>query len=232
MTALNMFVQPLACWLLNDTAVYDEHGTILSLASKTVTVPGLPIAMASSGSQCGAELQDSLSQLAPRSVDAVLEALPGVLSAMLFADRAAYPDDKGLGYFLHVATWCANRRQPRGYVIGTDQRAFGPAIEPWNVVEVDHSTSGGFEGAKDDDAPVTPESALGRPVDLCDPSSFNPRLHGLPLIEAQRSRRWRDGGALAYRIGGQAVLTRVSRRGVERTVLREWPDRVGERIAA
>jgi len=79
---------------------------------------------------------------------------------------------------------------------------------------------------------VTPEQARGGAVSLCDATSFNPRTDGLTLIEAQRRRPWRAGGRLAHRVGGQAELTRVSRRGVERTVLKVWPDRVGEKIAA
>jgi len=81
-----------------------------------------------------------------------------------------------------------------------------------------------------DDATSFVSKALGRSADLSEPVSFDVRRDGLSLLESQRMIRRSYSGLSHHGIGGRAILIKVSRNGVAETVLRRWPDKIGNPI--
>lgn len=80
---------------------------------------------------------------------------------------------------------------------------------------------------------VEGEECGGKPRNLSDPHSFDPRRDMMPIVEAQRWKK--DGwsiGSDASCIAGEIELTAVTRAGITHTTLHEYPDVVGQKAAA
>jgi hypothetical protein len=61
---------------------------------------------------------------------------------------------------------------------------------------------------------------------------FDPDIHGLPLLELERTTPQPVPGqqALLHIVGGFGQLTTVRRDSIETRILARWPDKIGERI--
>ena len=80
------------------------------------------------------------------------------------------------------------------------------------------------------------DALLEREVDVTDPDSFDPEIHGMALVAAQRARpaiNLTPGIEEGHcRIGGEVQVTEVRKSGVRTITVGEFPDKVGQRIAA
>lgn len=115
---------------------------------------------------------------------------------------------------LLVAAWCDETDEARLFAIASDG---GNWDKPFQAVEVEHFVSSANRSA-------AYQLAIANGV----------RPDHLPaIIEAQRHESivtGKGGFAPYHGIGGSLVEFEVTQAGVTHRVVREWPDRVGERI--
>jgi hypothetical protein len=215
MTAINLIVQEQAVHLLTDAAFYDPEGVVLYIASKTVMMPALRLAIACSGRAETKQIADRLRGLS--SQREMLQQLP-LIAGVIRADNLALRPDmpEAIELQLFVAMWDERENRPVGLALSTDRAYFGDAYTPGVLVEVEQL----FAPA------VDLQSALGRRADPRRRFSFDPVQDGLRLIEGQRASK---SAMIEDRwwIGGRAELITVDHEGVRTEILREWPDEVG-----
>lgn len=223
MTAMNLFRQRDAAYILNDTAWYDDDGTVRRFGPKTFTIEGFRMIAAITGTG-GMDLQDLAERwlrIFARTQDEMLGHLPGVLRDHKAACDARWPGDRhefGVG----VALWSWARRRPEAYRCDTHAGWMGQAYEPYSLAQVLWCLHGGNDL----------ENLLGRPAEVEDPVSFDVRVDGLTVIEAQRRRTVKSfpDSTPIHCIGGQAVLAIVDEHGIRDEVLTTWPDELGKPI--
>lgn len=118
------------------------------------------------------------------------------------------PDDLN-GFQLFVAAHDGSR--PLGWVLSTNQAWFGADYIPYTLAEVDQA--------------LCPPIAAGE----VKPATFDLAAARAILDEQRTSTDTFGGGRF---VGGYGELTTVDVRGVRKERVVDWPDRVGERIAA
>jgi len=230
MTAINLAVQPArrAAYLISDCAFTTPDGRLDRIAGKIISFERFPCAIGMTGNLDLAALGRALLALDARNLRTLLLGLPQALSRAL-GDTLAMHTGMSEGWgMLKVAAWDARRKRPAGYLIATDAQAAEAVLGPeWGAYQVAECSSahGTHEHISD---------LLGRPCQLEDAATFDPHVHGYALIAAQRQR-----GSLnitpgisdyPFRIGGEAELTEVTRRGVRVWGVGTFPDKIGERI--
>lgn len=220
MTASNVFVQGECAYLLTDGAVYDSEGVVAAIQCKVAAIPHLRMAVAFSG--CVGRAVEACVGFFVR-VRTQREAFGGLpdIAEQLYAAYQADVRREGIertaDFQMYVAMHSLDTGEPQAWILSTNRAGFGASYEPWSLRRV-HEIC----------APrVDRQAVFGRVVDLTDPASFDPATDGLTLLEAQRNVVWPNG---RHYIGGKADLTVVSRHGITKHTLREWPDVVGERI--
>jgi hypothetical protein len=212
MTAMNVWTQPGAAYLLTDSAFYTPDGKILAFGEKMIDVTGdFRAAMAPTGALLPHWLIEAVSDIDADSFGQFLSFLPSVLRRL---EKRAPGDTMAMA----VIGFHEGAQEPSAYLLGNDHGAIPEPYVPYTVAEVAHHFSG------------CAHTAFDREVDFADPASFDPERDGLTLIEAQRRDPFEDVEGSPYRIGGHAILTRLDRGGITHKILREWPDVVGERI--
>lgn len=212
--------------LLTDGAAYYPDGTIFSIGQKVTVGKLAPIAITTRGNHViGAKHRQRICDAADSlGVDAALEAFEGI-----FPELAARPANRGLDYMhYHIAAYSERRGLIRlsGHNLPF---AFDDGEEPGKLHVVEGTYAAGNVVSAADYAAqgVTPRMPGER---------LSEYLHrvGADIFEAWRRKPGRplpgEEGPGQYVIGGQVDFTLVTPDGAATVTLREWPDRIGERI--
>lgn len=218
MTILNATTQGAKAYIITDKAWCQDDGTVAAIASKFIVGTAFPFLIAPTGNANPFDLLSRLQQAEPRNGRQLIEAFPTALR-----DLCAAPGGESLDAGFMVAIWDKRKGRPMIYLIATSETHFPGAGEPFEPYWIESMIGG----------TVPAEEALGRPVDLSNPHSFDPFKDGADLVEVQRRRhRFEHFKTPAYRIGGGVEVGVLTRKGVKLHSVREWPeDKVGELIA-
>ncbi len=226
MTALNVITQPDAAYILTDTAAIDPDGRVVAFASKVFVSERARLALAFTGWTPETRFNERHTRCAAfvNSMGDPAVALERIaqFASELWRQNA---DEMEIGSPMHlslvVAFWSEERGQPEAWLIQTDSLSKGHTPKPVRLCQY---------VAADPLTGLIPGLADGLALaDVSDPCRFDPMRDCLPLIEAQRRLpdAEREG---EFNIGGQAELYQIDRRGVTRTVLARWSDRIGQKI--
>lgn len=232
MTALSLIVQPHAAYLLTDTASYLADGTVVAFAPKVTELhfggiqvgsPSASAAFAVTGIISAENVKAVLATLPIADVNDLLAFLPAVVQGISVAipnmPRAPGVSDEQ-GMLLALALWDAGAGRPYGFLIGNEASHLVEEghMKPFELVRMSEYVmrQGGF--------PIGTAFA--------DPAVFDPIRDGGALLDAQRDDPFGDDETQFCGVGGQGVLTEIGAAGIRYHLLRSWPDKVGERIAA
>lgn len=240
MSACNVIQQEHAVHLITDGASYDMSGRVIRIGSKVVELPDARVAFTSRGTG-GTWPLSLVNELAgATSLDEVLDRLPAAtrLLHQIFKSMAKRPGNDDLEHFeITLIGWSGVRGQPECWCLGSheigdptdDSVAAGlDGYEPYKPLEMMILSA----------APgVSVSAVLGRQIaSIEDVYAMDPEIDGLAIIEAQRAARYDvksvPGLDQIHVVGGFAELTTATHNGISRTILKEWPDRIGHRIAA
>lgn len=231
MTAMSLIVQPQAAYLLTDTAHYLADGTAVAFKPKVAEftlgpIAGAPPAKAAfalTGVVSVEHVQTVCADCGWASIGDVLAGLPDLIRHLTkLLKTALYAPGVGdeRSILLALALWDDATGRPDGYLIGNPSCA--PVREghmrPYQLVRMRNYVL----------ARANPSFAG---LDYSDPARFSPRRDGGTLLDDQRADPFGDDVTQFTGVGGQGVLTEVGPQGVRYHLLRDWPDRVGEKIA-
>ena len=221
MTAMNLIVQERAksAFLLTDTGYFNRvTGAIEAFGPKVHGIAiggGAYAAIATSGSIFTGHIRRPLSRICASTLEDFLVAMPGVFRAAEAASRA----EGGCGSSAAaIVAFDPKSGRALGWGIRNDTQLF--RATPYTLVPTRKSLTA-FDEVRHFRLAET---------DFCDPRQWNPITQGVELVEAQRQDIDMMVGGGASVVGGEAVLTCVTREGISHVTLKSWPDRVGKRI--
>ena len=244
MTAINLFTQGAAAYLLTDGALVALDGELLAIENKVVALPDLHLAICITGfgvADFGADNPDGVSNgrvLAALADTGVLTAdghgaamalLPQALRNMHLGNLTSFAGEldaeERSSILMTVAAWDPGDGTAKAYVGSTEPMGQHAAYALARVRQYLTAPAAGLDPAE------MLRAAVGRQVDIGHPASFDVRRDGLRLLDAQRSIKGGPCGGDYHSVGGKAFLTIVSAAGAATEELHTWPeDRVGERI--
>lgn len=207
MTAINLFLKAGAAYIVADSAGYEPDGTILAIASKVAVADRLSMALICSGRANPVQISELLALYGTATQEDALRAIPLAMRDIREDNRLRAPDGELSGdneMQVFVAMYSHERQRAETLYCTTTAEYDGGTLEPYVVRPVARVS--------------TPFSDL--PFD-------DPERDGLAILEAQRRIPWPDGG---YFVGGFGELVTVTRDGIDKRKIVEWPDRVGEKI--
>lgn len=149
-----------------------------------------------------------------------LKSLPDIALDML---RHINQDSKVAACGLLAMVWDRQYNQALFAGLATDGECLGEHFPgPMAITMADAVCFGG----------TAPETVLGRPIDVCNPASFDPRVDGVTMFDAiRRVERFEEYGTPAFRIGGGVQLATVTAKGAKIETIHTWAeDKVGQRI--
>ena len=227
MTAANLIVQPHAAYLITDTAAYLPDGTVTHFQAKAIELPFAlmqPAAMCLTGNLFPQEIMPIVAKYG-NSASELVTNLPRILEAgERILDRRGLPRDQQ-SIYMAVAAYDVASQRTYGAVIGNGDYIFAAGYTPRSIQYVRfHVSADHVQMVERLKLPQDP--ALG--IDYANPQQFNVERDAAVLLEQQRSEV-EEGRSI---IGGQGIVTRVDSNGPKSFAVCEWPDRVGERIAA
>lgn len=217
MTIVTAFMQRDRAYILTDMAMTNEDdGRLSMIDSKFVVGSSFPWGIAVSGNLNPHALVRQLERLNPRNPRSLVRSMTTALEQM--TEDAIREGNRRPSCALWAAMWSARSKRPVIACMDNNGDQFAPLVPPFTFVEPEWIMSG----------VGTPETMMGRPVNLCDPASFDPAADGIALIQAQRiANVWQTAAGPCYRIGGGAQLLTASRQGVAIETIHTWPDKVG-----
>jgi hypothetical protein len=215
-----------AAHLVTDTAVLATTGEIAGFASKVYTVPHANMAIAVRGHIFALPIAAVHLQRAGSTFDEIQASAERVLRpvfSQLNPDLINAVENAGASHDVEITVaGISETRGPIAYQIcsvpnhgvgwgieeieGHDEM-FGPFDTPEIVAEFERR------------AAETPAGRFGQ-------------LEWLTDLARQLQAPVFGRGDAVVQVGGKAVLTKISNGGIETRILRIWPDRIGERIAA
>ncbi|MCF8708351.1 hypothetical protein [Rhizorhapis sp. SPR117] len=224
MSMANLIVQPDAAYIATDSGYFRKDGTIIGFYPKAMELADQSIAIASVGSLHLGYLARELQKWPDRkgwSQIEMLARLPGIVKdayASSGLDNSERWSRFVIGFYSHKL------QRALGMTFFTADSGGPSDKKPWVLYP----------------APVVlmPLLAMGEvydgPVNLADPSFFDPHRDVMPMVEAQRRKCGGWGGIAegCSAVAGEIVLTAVTRDGITHTVLHEYPDQVGQKAAA
>ncbi len=213
--------------ILSDCAHTGEDGRVTALASKLL-VAGLyfPWACAVSGNVALDVLMREMQGSPPTSPRELMLALPSAMRRATVRAAAARGCDP-VEVLLQVtgAMWQSDTQRLAGFVVSSASGTLqGQQTDPFAWYETEWLLT-----LPADSLPAI----FGRPVNLADPSSFDPETDGVTLAKAQRAAiraSVTPGAGSACRIGGDLDMTEITPNGVTVWTIHAWPDRIGELI--
>ncbi|MHA6768084.1 hypothetical protein [Sphingobium ummariense] len=228
MTAINMMVQPKARagFIIADTAVTDEGGQLVDSVGKVAIGTGaFPHAIGITGNVHPVTFATALGTADARNLKQLMRRLPAIIRSAI-AEHERIKGTAGMILLKGVA-WDFRRKGPMGFVMTSDASLLAGA-EPYEFYETAWNVTL-CDGAE------TASEMLGRPVDLCDPDSFDPEEDGRKLIMRQYLRGGTSllpglGEGTSYRIGGEAHLVEVRKAGVQAWTIHDFGDEIGKPI--
>lgn len=224
MTANTIVRQHDRIYFLSDAAVYDQDGVIREFRDKVIQVPAVPAAIMTRGPLENTMFLSMAIEAFSESITSLDDLLAGIPELVrISTDRWHRTPVQ-----VTLAGYSTERQRLEAYVMTTNadpywigkQAAGQQEIKPYEwIVAPD------MMGAPAPSADALTAVGIFKPFTA---AQFNPWNHGLAIIEAQRLHRHTQKGH--HLVGGYAQLTTITREGVTREVLREWPDRIGHRI--
>ncbi len=234
MSSIVAITQTNAVHLITDGASYDPDGVVQAIGQKAEELPVSNCVYVVRGANYP-RMPLSFLLWGQPSFDAIMDQLATIVERVLemynvLADGKAPPVQQH--FEVTVAGW-SNERQSWAVGIASTFQPCDPH-DAQGVSYIDgYQPFVPFLAAPAYSLPVVDGAAvLGRTLETQeDIDSFDPVRDGLLVHEAQRLVYGHVGdGRLQYLVGGFAELVSVSRDGINRRILREWPDRVGELI--
>lgn len=227
MSAMNLIQQTDAVHLISDGARYERDGTVLGFLPKTFVLEKARSAIGIRGRTPHIAPEDLL---ASANFDEVLRALPDVVRSMQNMLHENEPDENFEPFrnFECVAIgWSDIRDQPEAWGISTqveensDMFSNVPDFKPFKVFELPLLIA----------APgVSLSSLFGELGSMEDVDALDPRAAGRAILEAQRRTAYEFDGANVHCVGGYGEITSVTRSGVGKQRLVDWPDVIGQKI--
>lgn len=231
MSAIITIRQPGCVHVLSDGAHFDGRGAVIAMRSKIYELPCCNAIVTGRG-PAGAWKELIYLQLASaQSFDEALTALP---DAARTAEALCAPEDGEIDQYpfeitlagwsdtsaqMEIALLCTARTPESSTIASVAGEAYKPfALYPGPALRVAP-------------APQSPwEDVLGRSLTAIeDVNAIRPVSDGIAMMEAVRARQVRHWGTWFTMAAGFIELATVSRDGVERSILRRWPDEIGKR---
>lgn len=222
MTAFNVIAQPDAAYLINDTAHYDADLVIRAFAPKTVTLTYAlqePAALSVCGAISWMDVAKIIDEMGISSGSQAIRDLGKIHARAMDVVRANGRDPVAEGVWLALATFDMRTGRAAGHVIAGDAGFGGVNAPPYTPCTVVGGALGHYVSCDW-------QTEFGPQHKFADSQQFSAIRDGQRMLEAQR-RAVTDRFSI---VGGQGVVTRVSRRAVESFVVCQWPDKIGERI--
>lgn len=227
MTAMSLIVQAKrrAAYLISDCAWTDTAGRLTHVEGKIIQMARFPAAIGVQGNVSLPALGAEIHRIDPRNIARLVQILPDCLRRAIAATYEIHPGTPAgtVTAMIRVAAWSARLAKPVGYVLTSDPAlaaAMGGA--EWTV----HGATSSLSAA---DCPT----GLFPTLTACeDPTQFDPMEQAFDLVAHERRtpQLVMSPGAdvsAAYRIGGAAQVTEVTRRGVKVWGVGSFPDVVG-----
>jgi hypothetical protein len=219
MTIITAFRQGNKAYLLTDKAWVRDNGEVHWIDSKFLVGGAFPWGVAFTGSILPQALVRAITPHAPRNARMLVDTLVAALRTV--TAEADAEGNKGASCGLYSIMWSARTKQPAIICVDNDGASFGEHTDPFRPFEVDWIMGGVGD----------PSSLLGRPVNMTDPTSFDPKVDGVALMKAQREVNfWPTPLGPRKKVGGGVQLMSLSRRSTQYEDLHTWPDVVGELI--
>lgn len=218
MSLAMMIVQQDAAYLITDGGLWDDDGICTAIGSKVATLPHLNAAIALVGFNPNPHrIWDTLCDIGmrdARNVRDLLHLLPEIVRDLVRENvgRCSNP-----ALTAHMITFVPDVG-PAAWFVSSGGPNMPPSYKPFTLARAHAMID------------VADRSvALGRPVNVMDPDSFDIENDGRQLAEIARHTPWTfDDGRTRYHVAGFAELTSVSAEGLQRRTICEWPDdRVG-----
>ncbi len=217
MSAANIVVQGAKAHLLTDSGFFWDDGRLATLGSKVVEMAGVRAAVSTRGSLLPEALAREINHANPASLADLIGRLAEIFSAAVTIYTKA-----GASSSLFMVYHSLETGRAGGIYMGSCTFGMPDWYKPFTPLPITEMFAPGLDATE----------ALGRSVDVSDPSTFDAERDGLALVTRQRATPWRlfGKGNEAIRVGGEVRLTTVSADGLETRVIGGWSDRVGERI--
>ncbi|MEV5020727.1 hypothetical protein MRBLMA1_000525 [Sphingobium sp. LMA1-1-1.1] len=219
---MNLIVQEQAkaAFVLTDTAYFDVlTGAVKAFGPKVhgiVIGEAAYVAVATSGRLFLHHVRPHLEAIRASTLREFLAAMPDAFRA---GEADSLAEGGGGSCAAVIAAFDRAAGRAYGWGIGNNTMAF--RARPYSLVP----TRKYLTGFDEEKYPALADTEFG------DPKCWNPAAQGVELLEAQRADDFDLSlGFSAPAVGGQAVLTRVDRDGINHTTLKAWPDRVGRPI--
>ena len=211
-----------AVHLFTDAAWYDETETLTKIETKVIEFPDLNLVATGRG-ELGivAMLAGSMARGA-KTFDEVIERAPRVLAEAEASLPAIYGETAS-AWELLICGWSESRERPEMH-IALGYRSPMPGMEPWQLYEWMADVIG---------APDIPAETVDMDIDAM--LARAPDALGLAVLSIMRDTPQPNyslgpDAPSGHWIGGFAEHSTVSRDGIRRAVLHEWPDEVGRKI--
>lgn len=234
MSSMIILQQSDAVHLITDGAHYERDGTLRQIGSKVRELPRSNSVFALRGASIFNAIEPFLAPL--ETFDQVAATVPSVLESISNLKTLLTP---GAPYVercveMVLAGWSDERQ---AWLVGLATTL--PAGDPEDRVGLSHLP--GYVQFQPFMAPplscappIDIDAAVGRSITTrAEIDALDPGRVGLAIIEAQRLTPCDlsdEGDGVQYIVGAFAELTTVSRAGIKRQILREWPDEIGHRI--
>jgi len=226
MTAINVIVQPRARagFILSDTAITSSDGRVIEHCGKIIYgVGSYPWAVGVSGSVHPAVILQEIGALNPLSYKQLVKGLPDALRRAV-AKQACLQGcpEADLAITIAGVAWHFGEKRPVGFAVTSRLGHVYENVAPFEFYGLASSVTG-----------VENDSVRNLITcrDLTDPMAFNPENDGVELMKLQRAMPLQAQDARAqqghYRIGGEVLLTTVTKRGVATKALHDFGDQIG-----
>ena len=222
MTAINIIVSGDVAHVLSDGAFCSSDGIVRQIAPKVSLLPHIPAVVGILGNSVMLQGVTSEIQITCPNFEAIVQKLEP--TARVMHDRTAgYVSSAGLAthFEIMVVGWSEVRQSFEIYTLHNRENEEGA----W-VVRQSDDPGGRITPAP----PIELLNAQG--WDLQDFSQFDPEVHGILLLSAQRTMKnvqTTDGVPRRF-VGGFAQLTTLERDRITSRILKRWNDTVGAEI--
>lgn len=236
MSVMNCVRQRDVCYLITDSAVWQEGGVVVGFYPKTFTLPHLPAAIATRGPY--AALVYAGTEMAKfkdfdELVGGVEEMMPQLHERMLPLFLGSVVD-----FDLLIAGWSKERGRTESYLMRTTDAVFGLSAEeeargleaggllpePYKLLELDPLVVGPMIELED-----ARRAEIDERLASLEPE---PLLHEMTkVLELQRQEKCRfPDGSQHHFVGGWVTSTTIKPSGVAQTIFHRWDDKIGEYI--
>ena len=235
MTAINIVIKSDSIVIMTDGVWYDSKGVVASIAPKVHLLPhiGAVVGVRGGGSQLANNFIEFIhkGKTAPSNFDELV-VLAGMaikhIHSMMVAHGLFFDDSPDMDFVL--CGWSLSKRTFESYVIPTAHRdGFDEAgVKPFIANRLPEIAIVPVPGAAEYSAAGWTEPE--------DTHSFDPMVHGIQLMEAQRlvvgpmDNGAGKTGAMGSGVGGFLQLTTITRDEIASRIIHRWPDKIGERI--